>query len=339
VTEHPETVAEVTDEDDDVAVREDTFVGIAIQRFREFDPRDDETTVYYLYILDQEDRLTGVLSFRELLNAPQDDLVADHMVTDLVTIPADTDPEQAALEIGDLEFPAIPVVDGEGELVGILRTDDLIDVVEEEATEDILKGAGFSLADVEASRSEAILESSIPTILRLRLPWLIVALAGGLLAGLVIDTFESTLDTVIALAFFVPVIMAMGGNVGTQASTIFVRGLATGHINNRNALRHLAREAVVGLLIGLAVGAAGGVSAYLWQSAEPYAARLGIVVFAGLLSVCLVASLIGYVIPWLMLRLGFDPAAASNPLITTTQDVIALTIYFALALLLLGNVV
>lgn len=334
--EHADRVAEVTD-DEYVAVTEDTFVGIAIQRFREFQPEDDETTVYYLYVVDHEDRLVGVMSFRELLNAPQDDLVADHMVPDTITIEVGADPEEAAHEISEMDYPALPVVDEDGHLVGILRTEDLIDVVEEEATEDILKGAGFSFADVEASRSEAILESGIPTILKLRLPWLAVALGGGLLAGTVIEAFESTLNAVIALAFFLPVIMAMGGNVGTQASTIFVRGIATGHITNRNALKHFAREAVVGLLIGAAVGSVGAGAAYLWQGSTPYAAELAAVVFFGLVSVCLVAALNGYLIPWIMLQLDFDPAAASNPLITTVQDVVALFIYFALAAVLLSG--
>jgi magnesium transporter len=203
-----------------------------------------------------------------------------------------------------------------------------------------MKHAGFSFSDEEVSRSTAILESSIPRILRLRLPWLVVALAGGLLAGSVIEAYEGTLEAVVALAFFVPVIMDMGGNVGTQASTIFVRGLAVGHIDDRNAMKHFAREGIVGLVIGVIIGGLGAAAAYVWQGVlggEPYATELAIVVFVGLVAVCVVASVVGYVIPWLAHKAGFDPAAASDPLITTVKDVTALLIYFALAAWLLAE--
>jgi len=333
---HADRVGEITD-DEYVAVTQETFVGPAIEEFRDFEPVSDETTIYYLYVTDNAGRLVGVMSLRELLNAPEDDVVEDHMITDVVTINADADPEWAADEIAERDFPAMPVVDDDGVLVGILRTDDMIEVVEEEATEDILKSAGFSFADVEQSRSSAILESSIPKILRLRLPWLIVALAGGLLAGGVIEAYEDTLEAVVALAFFVPVIMDMGGNVGTQASTIFVRGLALGHIDDRNAMRHFAREGFIGLLIGLIIGGIGAAAAYVWQMNEPYAFELALVVFVGLVTVCVVASVVGYVIPWVMNKLGFDPAAASDPLITTVKDVTALLIYFGLAAVLLAE--
>ena len=333
---HADRAAEIVD-DEYVAVTQESFVGEAVERFREFEPRTDETTVYYLYVTDNSGRLVGVMSLRELLNAPEDDVVEDHMSTDLITIDADADPEFAAAEMADRDFSALPVVDDDGVLVGVLRTDDMLEVVEEEATEDILKSAGFSFADVERSRSSAILESSIPRILRLRLPWLIVALAGGLLAGGVIEQFEDTLEAVVALAFFVPVIMDMGGNVGTQASTIFVRGLALGQIDDRNAFRYFAREGFIGLLIGLIIGSIGAGAAYLWQIDEPYAFELSLVVFIGLVSVCVVASVVGYVIPWVMNKLGFDPAAASDPLITTVKDVTALLIYFGLAAVLLAE--
>ena len=341
--EHADTAGEVMD-DEYVVVDDDTFVGIAIDTFRRYEPEDDETTVYYVYVKDDADRLVGVLSLRELLNAPEDDLVSEHMETNLVTVNEGADPELAARQMSDLDYPALPVVNDRDQMVGILRTEEMLDVVEEEASEDILKSAGFSFTDVEASRSNAILESSISRILRLRLPWLIVALAGGLLAGLVIEQYEETLAAVTALAFFIPVIMDMGGNVGTQASTIFVRGLALGHIDDRNATRHFMREGLIGLVIGLIIGGIAASIAYFWQrgetieaTGEPFAFELSIAVFVGLVTVCVVASVVGYIIPWLMHKLGFDPAAASDPLITTVKDVTALLIYFALAAFLLSE--
>ncbi|MEM4782452.1 MAG: magnesium transporter [Halalkalicoccus sp.] len=335
---HADRVAELTEEDY-VAVTQETFVGEAIEAFREFEPVSDETTIYYLYVTDNFGRLVGVMSLRELLNAPEDDVVETHMHTDLVTINADDDPEYAVDKVADHDFPALPVVDDKGVLMGVLRTEDMIGVVEEEATEDIMKSAGFTFTDVESARSQSILESSIPRILRLRMPWLLLALAGGLLAGGVIEQFEDTLEAVVALAFFVPVIMDMGGNVGTQASTIFVRGLALGHIDDRNAMRHFGREGLVGLLIGLLIGSVGALAAFIWQRNEPFAVELALVVFIALVSVCVVASVFGYVIPWTMHKLGFDPAAASDPLITTVKDVSALIIYFGLAAVLLAELI
>ncbi len=333
---HADTVGDVLDEEF-VALDGDMFVGEAIERFREFAPEDDETTIYYVYVRGNDERLIGVLSLRELLNAPEDELVARVMHEDVISLDIAEDVEIAAQRVRDLDFSALPVTDADNRLVGVVRTDDMVNVVEEEAPEDILKSAGFTFSDAEVSRSTAILESSVPQILRLRLPWLLLALAGGLLAGTVIEAYEDTLEAVVALAFFVPVIMDMGGNVGTQASTIFVRGLAVGHIDDRNALKHFAREGIVGLLIGLIIGVIGAGVAFVWQIDEPYATELAIVVFVALVSVCIVASVVGYVIPWLMHKLGFDPAAASDPLITTVKDVTALVIYFGLAAVLLAE--
>ena len=320
-----------------IVVEEDEFVGVAIDKFRAYEPAHEEATVYYLYVVDSADRLVGVMSLRELLNAPEDDVVSEHMETDLLTVNESADPEFAAREFADYDFPALPVIDDRGRFVGIIRNEEMLDVVEEEASEDILKSAGFTFTDVEVSRSSAILESSVSRILRLRMPWLLLALAGGLLAGGVIERHEATLEGVVALAFFIPVIMDMGGNVGTQASTIFVRGLALGHIDDRNAVKHFLREGFIGTLIGLMIGGVGAAAAFLWQRNEPYAVELAMVVFVGLLTVCIVASVVGYIIPWVMHKLGFDPAAASDPLITTVKDVTALLIYFGLATVLLAE--
>ncbi len=338
--EHVDTVGQITD-DEYVSVRSDTFVGIAVERFREFAPTDDETTIYYLYVTDPNDKLVGVLSLRELLNAPEDIEVSDVMETDLVTINAGVDVEQAAMQISELDFSAIPVVDDDGVLVGVLRSESMLDVVEDEATEDILKSAGFSFTEIEENRSQLILESSLSKILKLRLPWLLVALAGGLAAGLVIEGFEETLDAVIVLGFFIPVIMDMGGNVGTQASTIFVRGMALGHIDDRNAMRHFAREAKVGLTIGLIIGGIGALAAYGWiaglRGETADAGTIAFVIFVSLVAVCVIASTVGYVIPWLANKAGYDPAAVADPLVTTVKDVTALVIYFGLATVLLAH--
>ena len=337
---HHQTVGEVATEEY-VAVEETTTVEAAIDRFQAFDPTDDDATIYYIYVTDGQGRLTGVLSFREALNADNDTPVSAVMVSEPVALNAELDVEAAARQIRELEFPALPVTKSDGTLVGIARADDMVSIVEEEATEDIFKSAGFTFADVESARSEAILESSIAKILRLRLPWLLVALAGGLMAGLVIEGFEDTLEAVIVLGFFIPVIMDMGGNVGTQASTIFVRGLALGHIDDKNATKHFWRETKVGLAIGTIIGAVGAAAAYLWLvflRGEPGdAGTIAFVLFVSLVAVCTIASLVGYVIPWLANKAGYDPAAVSDPLVTTVKDVTALVIYFGLATVLLAH--
>lgn len=334
----PEIIRPVVSEEY-IAVDDDAFVEDAVEKMRSFSPRDDATTVYYVYVTDENDQLVGVVSTRQLLNAEPDTVVSELMESDVIDVKIDDDPEDVANLIRETDFPALPAVDN-GKLVGVIRADDIVDVMEEEATEDMFKRAGF--AGIEADRSLDVLESSIGRILQLRLPWLIVALAGGLLAALVIGGYEEELEAVTALAFFIPVIMDMGGNVGTQASTIFVRGLAVGHIDDRNAMRHFAREGLIGGVIGLIVGFLGAAGAYLWQgvyAGNDFAPELTLVVFVSLVAVCVIASVVGYVIPWIIHKLGYDPAAASDPLITTVKDVTALIIYFSLAAFLLAELI
>ncbi len=331
--EHFDIVAEVVD-DDYVAVQEDTFAGMAINEFRDFRPKErGETTIYYIYVTDEAGKLKGVLSFRELLNAPEDTEVSEIMETDVISLNAEADIELAAREMQNLDYPAIPVVDENNNLVGIARADDMVSVIEEEASEDMLKMTGLDFSDLEVSRSTAVLESGIPRILRIRLPWLIVALAGGLMAALVLGQFETELEEVVALAFFIPVIMDMGGNIGTQSSTIFVRGVALGQIKDQSVYKHIAKEALIGLIIGLIVGGIAAIAGYVWLGD----ADIGLVVFISMVATCVIASVIGYLIPWVVHKLGWDPAAASDPVITTIKDITALMIYFTLAAILVAE--
>ncbi|RQD81864.1 magnesium transporter, partial [Methanosalsum natronophilum] len=271
---------------------------------------------------------------RDLLNAKGTLPVEAIMKKDVTFLHEEEDIEVAARKMSDVAYRALPVVGTNNNLVGIIRSEEMLDVVEEEASEDIFKSAGMVFSDAEVSRSYAILESSPLDILRIRIPWLLFALMGGLLAGVVIEGYEESLQAVIALAFFLPVIMDMGGNVGTQASTIFVRGLAVGHIDDKNAIKHFISEGQVGLMIGFLVGVIGALIAYLWQGVF----ELALVIFLTLLSVCLLASIIGFVIPWIVNKVGYDPAAVSDPMITTVKDVSGLIIYFGLAALLLPTV-
>ncbi|MCS3924583.1 magnesium transporter [Methanosalsum natronophilum] len=317
------------------SVTKETLVEDTINQFRRYQPESDETSIYYVYVLNEFGQLVGVVSLRDLLNAKGDKPISKIMKTDLTTLEENEDVEIAARKMSDIPFRAVPVTSADMKLVGVMRSEDMLDVVEEEASEDIFKSAGMVFSDEEVSRSHTILTSSAFNILRIRLPWLLVALAGGLIAGLVIEGYEESLQAVIALAFFLPVIMDMGGNVGTQASTIFVRGLAVGHIGDKNAIRHFLEEGRMGLAIGIIIGSIAAAIAYVWQGMI----ELALLVFITLVLVSIIASTIGFGVPWIAHKAGYDPAAVSDPMITTIKDVTALLIYFGLAAILLPGLV
>lgn len=321
-----------------VSVHQDTSVDDAIDHFQAFAPDDPHrSTIYYVYVVDDEDRIVGVASLRELLGAPGDDPISTVVAEDVITFEVDADAQMAAVDVAQLTFSAVPVVDENDRLVGIVRSDELIGVIEEETTEDLLRMQGLDLpdqlgkyTDIETKRSSLMLEAPIWQILRIRIPWLIVALAGGLLAGLVIGVYEDALQEVVFLAFFIPVVMDMGGNVGTQSSTIFIRGVVLGHVDRSNVVHRILKESVVGAIIGIVVGGVAAMAAFFWIDLN-----FALVVFGAMVGTCIVAALVGFLIPWLVYLIGSDPAAASNPIITTIKDVSGLLIYFTLALVLL----
>ncbi|AUX09214.1 magnesium transporter MgtE [Halalkaliarchaeum desulfuricum] len=322
-----------------VAVPADMSIEEATDQFRKFAPADPtETTIYYTYVVDDDDRLLGVASLREMLSAPDEDPISTIMTEEVVSFHESADAEQAAMDVADLHYPAVPIVDNEGRLVGIVRSDTLVDVMEAESSEDMLRMQGMSLpelkasdlTDVEEQRSRLMLDASLSDILRIRVPWLLVALVGGFMAGGVIGVYEDTLEAVVILAFFIPVVMDMGGNVGTQSSTIFIRGVVLGHIDKSNVVRRITKETIVGAVIGVMVGAVAALVAFLWIGR----ADIAYVVFGSMLGTSVVAALVGFLIPWLVYLIGQDPAAASNPIVTTIKDVSGLLIYFGLATLL-----
>ncbi|MEW6524213.1 MAG: magnesium transporter [Bacillota bacterium] len=313
-----------------VSLTADQTVDEAIAKLRESAAGDVET-IYYVYVTNPEGRLAGVLSLRDLFLSPGNRLLGDIMTTDPIKVEAGADQEEAADLLGRYHLLALPVVDRDDRLLGIVTMDDALEVLEDEATEDILKRGAVSASDVDALRSARLLASPVKDILGMRLPWLMFVLVGGLLAAGVIGQFEDVLQSVVVLAFFIPVVMDMGGNVGTQSATIFVRGAILGQIEPGRVGHYIAKEVTVGLAIGLVTGAAAGVAAFIWQRNLV----VGLVVFLAMTLTCTLASTIGYLIPWLLDRMGFDPAAAANPLITTVKDVTGLLIYFGLATVLL----
>lgn len=303
-----------------IGLPEDIPVEEAITRLREMAP--DAEIIYYVYVINAQTKLTGVISLRDLIAAEDGTLLEEIMLRNVISVPAEMEQEEVARLVSRYDLLAVPVVDEEQRLLGIITVDDIIDVIEEEATEDIYRLTGTG--EVE---SVDILEASVYSIVRKRLPWLIISLFGGLLSGSVIGSFENTLESIVILAVFIPVIMGMGGNVGTQSSTLFVRGLATGEIEEEDIWRYFIREVKIGITMGLINGLAIALAASLWQGDR----ILGLVVGLAMFSTISLAALIGTLIPILSNRYGIDPAYTSGPFVTSIKDVTGLLIYFYIA--------
>lgn len=303
-----------------ISLPADIPVEEAIARLREIAPEAE--TIYYVYVVDQEGRLIGVLSLRDLIASSDGNLLKNIMRQNVISVDAQLDQEEVARIVSKYDLLAVPVVDAEQRLLGIITVDDVIDVMEQEATEDIYRLAGASeIEGVELTKA------TVSKVVRLRLPWLFISMGGGILSGSVIGAYESTLQAIVVLAVFIPVIMDMGGNVGTQSSTIFVRGLATGEIDKSEVWPYFFREVRIGLVMGVLCGIMISVAAYFWQG-NPY---LGIVVGISMMATVSVAALIGTLVPLLCNMVNIDPAITAGPFVTTIKDVTGLLIYFMVA--------
>ena len=291
----------------------------------------DKETIYTLYVTDDSKVMEGAISLKELLIAEKDALVEDIMSKHAIYVSTETDQEEVARLLMELDLLAIPVVDKENRLVGIVTIDDAVDILEEEATEDILNQAGL-IAKKEANRSEVLISGSLWTIWKVRLPFLFITLVAGMIAGVVIEGFEEALESVVAVAFFIPLIMDMGGNVGTQSSTVFARGVALGHINMKDFFRHFVKEVGIGLSLGLVSGIIAGIVATFWQGVP----MLGVAVGLAVAATMTLAALLGFLVPYVLIKLNVDQAAGSAPIITSIKDISGLLIYFAFVFIFLG---
>jgi magnesium transporter len=287
----------------------------------------DAETIYYLYVLNQEKQLVGVLSLRELIVAEGDLLLDEVMSENIVYVSVAKDQEEVAQMIMDYDFLALPVVDFKNHLLGIITVDDILDVVDEEAREDYSKLAAMSDTDVP---DDTILDSA-----KKRLPWLIILLFLGMLTANLIGYFENTLEQVAMLAVFIPLIAGMAGNSGTQALAVAVRGIATGTFGNQGRFKMIAREAGTGLITGTVCGVIITFVVYLWQG-DLY---LGMLVGVSILVSLFVATLAGTLVPMFMEKLNIDPAVASGPFITTINDIISILIYFGMATTFMGYLI
>ncbi len=304
-----------------ISLPAELHVDEAIARLREIAPAAE--TIYYVFVVDEENRLSGVLSLRDLIAAADGTSLKSIMRRSVISVNVATDQEEVARVVARYDLLAVPVVDDENRLLGIITVDDVIDVLEQEATEDIYRLAGAG--------EVAGAELPVHRIAWHRAPWLVICLLGGLLSGSIIGIFEDTLQSIMILAVFIPVIMDMGGNVSTQSSTIFVRGIATGEIGAPGMWRYCVREIKVGLFMGVLFGLLIALSAFLWRGSP----MLGFVVGISMFATVSLATLIGSLVPILFYKLNIDPAITSGPLVTTIKDITGLLIYFGMATLFL----
>ncbi len=292
-----------------------------------------------VFVTDEKGRYLGFVRLSVLLRASTNAQVKTMIDGADIAVTGTTDQETAARRLQTRDVPLLPVVNSQRELTGVLTFDDAMDILEQETSDDIYyqAGVGDLFHTQDHVRSEKLTQGPIWYSVRVRLLFLMVTLAGGLLVGGLIDTFEDVLGAVIALAIFIPLVMDMGGNVGTQSTTIFARGYALGHIDLSQFFRkHIAREAGVGLVMAVVIGIVAGTVAYFWQGAPNDIPQLGIVVGVALFTAVFIAALLGFLLPWLMIKIGVDHAPGADPFITTIKDFTGLLVYFLMASWLLG---
>jgi magnesium transporter len=310
-------------------VRPDASADEAISYLRRQARDRTAEAIYYAYVLDEEQRLLGVASFRDLFAAPPDRRVRDVMRTDVVSVTEDMDQEEVSRVFAESDLPAIPVVDRHGRMKGIVTVDDIVDVVAEEATEDIQKFGG-----VEALGTP-YLETPFPAMLRKRAGWLAVLFLGEMLTATAMAFFEEEIARAVVLAVFLPLIISSGGNSGSQASTLVVRAMALGEVRLRDWWRVAGREIVTGLALGLILAAIGFVRIVVWERvAHAYGEhylRVALTVATSLVGVVMIGTMAGSLLPFALRRLGLDPASASAPFVATLVDVTGVLIYFGAA--------
>ncbi len=311
---------------DFIALKEDMMASQVIEALQS--KYLDVEMPFYIYVVDEYGRLVGVSSLRQLVVVHPKKPLREFMATDVVTVKTHTNREDVAKLVSRYDYLAIPVVDDDNHLMGIVTVDDVIDILTDSATEDILKMAGVGEDYIE---TQTVLRGA-----RIRLPWLFASFLGGVGAFFIISGFENSLSKFMGLAAFIPVIMGMGGNIGTQSSTIVVRGIATGRINLKDFRQVVTKELMVGLILGLTYGLFIGVVAKVAFSTDIQTWMLSVSVGLAVLCSMSVAALVGSVMPLIFERFRIDPAVATGPFVTTAMDIISIYCYFMIATVLLG---
>ena len=313
-------------------LRGDMTVDEAISYLRR-DARGREKTVYYVFVVDSEEHLHGVVSFRDLLVAPGDKLVRDVMRKEVVSAPEDLDQEALSKLFMRHHLLMMPVVDGEGRIKGVVNVNDIVDVVQEEATEDIQKLGAVQALD------EPYLEVPLRRMIRKRAGWLAALFLGEMLTATAMGQFEAEIARAVVLALFVPLIISSGGNSGSQATTLVIRAMALGELRLRDWWRVIRREVFTGLGLGLILAAIGLTRILVWQGLfDAYGEHyflVALTVAVSLVGVVLWGAVAGSILPFILRAFGFDPASASAPFVATLVDVTGLVIYFSIAAVVL----
>ena len=313
-------------------LRADMTVDEAISYLRR-DARGREKTVYYVFVVDSEERLHGVVSFRDLLVAPGDKLVRDVMRKEVISAPEDLDQEALSKLFMRHHLSMIPVVDAAGRIKGVVNLNDIVDVVQEEATEDIQKIGGVQALE------EPYLQIPLSRMIRKRAGWLAALFLGEMLTATAMGQFEAEITRAVVLALFVPLIISSGGNSGSQATTLVIRAMALGEVRLRDWWRVIRREVFTGLGLGLILATIGLIRILVWQGlfsayGEHYF-LVALTVALSLVGVVLWGAVAGSFLPFVLRALNFDPASASAPFVATLVDVTGLVIYFSIAAVLL----
>jgi magnesium transporter len=296
----------------------------AIHTLRQVEPSSE--TPYYLYIEDDTGRLVGIVGLRDLVIAAPESKLETIMDRDVIYVHTHEDQEEVALRMARYDLAAVPVVDGQGTVVGVITHDDVMDVLEQEATEDIYRLANVPDHDLS-------IHSPIRLAIRKRIPWLYLSAATALFAAWVVSRFESLIAEVAILAVFLSVVAGLGGNMATQSLAIIVRALALGEIDLRQAWRTVVKEGLTGLIAGLLVGTAVGLAVWLWQGNLVLGAVLGLALIGNML----VAGFVGALVPISLKALKMDPALASSVLVTTVTDSVGFALFLFLSAMALSN--
>lgn len=304
-----------------IAVKENMTINETLNFLRKVSP--DSETPYYIYVLDAEEVLKGIVPIREIITSDPETKIRDVMVEKLVSIPVDMDQEEVSNIFQRYGFMAMPVVDARGIMLGIITVDDIMEVLSDEHTEDMYRLAGLD--------EEEKIDGNVSDSIKSRLPWLLVNLLTAILAAATVSLFDGTIARVVALAVFMPIVAGMGGNAGTQTLTLVIRGIALGELTLENQKTVLQKEFAVGLFDGLVLGIIVAILGYLWEGSFAFGFVIGISMFLNLV----VAAMSGFFVPLLLKRIHIDPALASAVFVTTVTDVLGFFFFLGLATLLI----
>ena len=308
-----------------ISIKETDTVNETINYLRTMAP--DSETPYYIYVVDDLDVLKGVVPLRQIIVSTPDTLIKDIMIENIISAPVDMDQEEVSHIFEKYGFMAIPVVDHNGEILGIITVDDVMEIMKEEYTEDMFRLAGLD--------EEEKVAGTVIGAIKSRLPWLLVNLVTATLAAKTVSLFENTIAQIVALATFMPMVAGMGGNAGSQTLTLIIRGIAIGEISYENQAGILKKEIAIGIINGLCLGLVVGVLGYFWVGSLVF----GFVIGTAMLLNLIVATISGYLVPILLKKVGIDPALASAVFVTTVTDVLGFFFFLGLATIMIKHLV